>query len=145
VPSRVKFNYEAGPAGVARPYLKLDLRADAGRVPGVLGLLDTGADVTLLDNAYLSALGISGDELEAVVLDEPSGKVTGQRSTQAVHASLPGAPRSIALLHPIFIDAGGDVRWGRDFMATFAVGFHEQAKQFSLYSKDLDSTPLRES
>lgn len=141
VPDRVKFNYEPGPTGTYRPYLWLDMRTEVGTGIQVRGLLDTGADVTLLDSAYLSALGLNEADLEPVYVDGPAGKLTGGRSRTVVLASLPGAPGNAAPLRPIFTDAAGEVRWGRDFMSLYAVAFDEQSRQFSLYSRQL--TPTR--
>jgi hypothetical protein len=144
LPDRVKFNYELGPGGTARPYLWLDLRVAKRQAIPVRGVLDTGADVTLLDDAYLPALGIGSDELEPVALDTLSVRLSAGRSPNVVWASLPGAPGSAVPLRPIFVDSGGEARWGRDFMALYAVAFDEQAQQFSLYARRLDPTPPRE-
>jgi Retroviral aspartyl protease len=144
LPDRFKFNYEPGPRGTVRPYLWLDLRVATRPPIPVRGVLDTGADVTLLDSAYLPTLGIASEELEAVALDTLSDRLSARRSSNVVWASLPGAPGSAAPLRPVFVDSGGEARWGRDFMTLYAVAFDEQAKQFSLYSRGLDPTPLHE-
>jgi hypothetical protein len=140
VPQRVKFNYEPSRAGPSRPYLWLKLHTESGPTLRARGLLDTGADITILDNGYLPALGLAPDALEPVGIDSPAGKLRGQRSRQVIWASLPGAPANQAPLRPIFIDADGEARWGRDFMQIYAVAFDEETQQFSLYGRHMDPT-----
>jgi hypothetical protein len=138
--TRVKFSYEGGQDGVERPYLWLDLRAEAGPTLRVRGLFDPGADCSLLAAEYAQALGLAPGDLEQATAQGPTGAITVMRSHELVRASLPGAPGTIVPLYPLFVPGGSEAHWGRDFMAVYAVAFDERARQFSLFASEFEPT-----
>ena len=141
---RIKFSYEEGQGGVLRPYLWLNLYAKQRGFAKVRGLLDTGADVSLLGLEDAQLLGLTPDDLEDLSARGPAGEVPGQRARSGIRVVLPGASGGTAL-RPIFMEGGLGARWGRDFMANYGVAFDERTSQFSLFvwdaGPDSDLTP----
>ncbi len=134
---RVKFNYERGLDGILRPYLWLNLNVEGGLTVKMRGVLDSGADTTVLAMALMHALGMKPGDLESLAMRSPSGEVSAARSRRVVLASLPGEKEIAAPLRPIFVPGDTQTRWGRDFMAAYSVAFDEQARQFSLFGSPL--------
>ncbi len=134
--SRVKFNYEEGEDHQPRPYLWLNLKVDARPSIMVRGLFDSGADASLLAPEYADVLGLVDRDMVEAVAEGPAGRVAVRRSLRPIEASLPGAPEMVALLYPLFVPGGSGARWGRDFMAVYAVAFNERAHQFSLFGPE---------
>lgn len=56
------------------------------------------------------------------------------RATVPLSARIPGETTVEVPLLPLFADAVGEARWGRDFMRVYDVSIAERAQQFSLYS-----------
>lgn len=137
VATRVKFSYDSGEDGQERPYLWLDLKLDPGLSIRVRGLFDSGADVSLLASEYSEALGLKKSDLEPAVAEGPAGTVPVWRSRTPIQATLPGAPKVVVPLRPLFVPGGSGARWGRDFMAVYSVAFDERAHQFSLFGPAL--------
>lgn len=135
---RAKFVYEPGLDDVLRPYLWLDLRYGSGPTIRVRGLIDTGADVTVLDTELASALGIADQELRRDRFLGSSGFVDARRTTSPLLATLPGETQA-ALLTPVFID-GAQTLWGRDLLNTYGIALDERAKQFSLFEIESDDS-----
>jgi hypothetical protein len=133
----VKFSYDQGEDGQQRPYLWLDMKVDGRPSIRVRGLFDSGADVSLLAAEYGEALGLESSDLEEAVAEGPAGAIAVLRSRRLVEASLPGASEILVPLRPLFVPGGSGARWGRDFMAVYAVAFDERAHQFSLFSPEL--------
>jgi hypothetical protein len=144
VAARVKFSYETGPDGQSRPYLWLVLRVRQGATLKVRGLLDSGADVSLLDLEYARPLGVLEQDLQPVTTYGPSGPLEALRTTVAVDANLPGSVRPSVALHPVFVPRGMGARWGRDLMLGYAVAFDERARQFTLFIPDAGPLDGRE-
>jgi hypothetical protein len=136
VAARVKFNYEAGPDGNPRPYLWLDLTTESGASIRTRGLLDTGADVTIMDAEYAQALQLDPGDLEEIAAQGPAGVVTARRSVAVVRATLPGAPEIVAPLYPLFTQDMPMPLWGRDFMAVYSLALDQRALQFSLFAQE---------
>jgi hypothetical protein len=134
VAERIKLSYEPGEDGQERPYLWLDLTTPQGPTIAVRGLVDSGADVSVLPAAYTEFLSLGAADLERVEGEGPGGRVTLLRAREPVEASLRGEASNPVLLRPLFVPGGVEARWGRDFMAEYGVAFDERARQFSLFS-----------
>jgi hypothetical protein len=133
VAERLKFSYERGQDDVFRPYLWLDVRTEGGHTTKVRGLLDSGADVSLMGVGYAEALGLAPGDFDEVSTRGPAGQVPGKQSRKIIYAILPGAGRRATELRPIFFEGGLGARWGRDFMNDYRVAFDQPALQFSLF------------
>lgn len=132
--ARIKFGYEPGEGGSLRPYLWLELGLEGRQPVTVRGLLDSGADVSVLPMDLAVGLGVEADQLRQVVATVLTGQVDAWLSAVDVRASLPGAPERFQRLRPLFVEDAPSPRWGRDFMGLYVVAFDEAAHQFSLYS-----------
>ena len=135
VTTRVKFPYESGPDGNLRPYLWLNLETEAGASIRTRGLLDTGADITVMDREYAQALRLGSDDLEVVSAQGPAGVMRAMRSVTMVRATLPGAPEIVVPLYPLFAEGMPTPLWGRDFMAVYSPALDQRSLQFSLFAQ----------
>ncbi len=108
MPFRAKFNYQDGPDGQPRPYLSLLLGKGWPPQRPVLGLIDSGSDLSSLPYGFAAVLGLDQSDLEP----EPRLQ-SGQRSAEApmparyrsispILGQLPGAPELTFELHPLF-------------------------------------------
>ena len=132
---RIKLPYETGPGGRKRPYLTLVLAGPSTTVL-VRGLLDSGADVSVLPSIFIPHLGLGPEELEEVPIATSSGSGTAVHATRPLWAFIPGYDARRVPLRPLFLEEVGEASWGRDFMSVYSVAFAEQDQQFSLYADD---------
>lgn len=132
--TRVKVPYQAGPDGEMRPYLWLRLTSDRGGEITTLGLLDTGADKTVLGTAYIDALGLRDVDLEPLQVETVHGSSSAWRALRPISGVLPDADELVVPLEVLFIDGVSIPLWGRDFMRVYSVAVDEPAKQFSLFA-----------
>jgi hypothetical protein len=132
LPFRAKFNYEAGPDGEKRPYLWLVLEGPSGTPERVVGLIDSGADASILPSGYAALLGYSDDQLEEIEALQLQGTLTLLRAAVPLAAYVLGAPDRTFEIRPAFV-GGSHVIWGRDFMHAYAVSLVESDQQFALF------------
>jgi hypothetical protein len=116
-----------------RPYLAVHLTGANGKGGNVVGLLDTGADVTSMPVGFASLMGYGAQTLTPITVG------TASAPASALQATLPCAARVVGIedvqfpLHPVFVFGSTGVLWGRtDLMKVFRVLFDEAAATFSL-------------
>ena len=127
-----------------RPYLALALSGVNGSTVNVIGLLDTGADVSSLPMPYATLMGYTSATLtQGAVTVADGSEVPCFRPNPPCGAALPASPVATQI-SPTFM-IGSTVQnqvWGRlDVMAAFkTVAFKEQAKSFLLEWDDPAAT-----
>jgi hypothetical protein len=119
--------------GGARPYLFLHVTGLDGRGRVIPGLIDSGADSSVLPAGYAPIMGYSGADLAFVQGSQVSGSVTLRRATTPAAAYVPEFPDLVFNMAPFFVDGCQHALWGRaDLMRHFDVTIMERLQQFSL-------------
>ena len=114
-----------------RPYLVLELAGPSGRAERIHGLIDTGADSSVLPIELAALLGYHGDTLESPTLTQLVGSVEVARATIPISARLPHAPSDEFEITPLFVKECESVLRGRlDLMKRFDVFFAERERYF---------------
>lgn len=128
--------------GGARPYLFLHVTGLDGRGRVIPGLIDSGADRSVLPAGYAPIMGYSGADLAFVQGSQVSGSVTLRRATTPAAAYVPEFPDLIFDMAPFFVDGCQHALWGRaDLMRHFDVTIMERLQQFSLTRPPIRSDP----
>jgi hypothetical protein len=122
-----------GSDGWLRPYLWLILkgpRAHAG-IP-IVGLVDTGADKSVLPKDYAKLLGYAADDLEPVEVGQMEGSAEAWGAQEPCEAFVNGIPGVKFEIQPLFV-ATLDALWGRaDLMMTYTVCVSERDRELTL-------------
>jgi hypothetical protein len=132
-PTGVVAPYKLGPDGQWRPYLLLTLTGvkPAAEIE-ILGLVDTGADRSVLPIDYAAELGYTVDELAAVEVGQVEGSASAWLAQRPCKASVDGIPEVEFEIAPLFV-ASLNILWGRaDLMMSFTIGVSEKDKQLTL-------------
>jgi hypothetical protein len=125
--------YRPGPDGQLRPYLLLTL---IGLNPGqeimVSGLVDTGADRSVLPIDYAEELGYTVDDLAPVEVGQVEGSASAWLAEKPCEAFVDGIPSIRFEIEPLFV-ASLNALWGRaDLMMNFTVSVSERARELTL-------------
>jgi hypothetical protein len=80
--------------GGARPYLVLHVTGINGQSGLIPGLLDSGADNTVLPAGYAPLMGYTGDDLVTMQGTQVGGSITLRNATQPSRAYVPEIPDS---------------------------------------------------
>jgi hypothetical protein len=119
--------------GGARPYLFLQVTGLDGRGRTIPGLIDSGADNSVLPAGYAPIMGYSGADLTFVQGSQVSGSVTLRCATKPAAACVPEFPDLVFDMWPFFVDGCQHALWGRaDLMRHFDVTIMERLQQFLL-------------
>lgn len=125
--------YKIGPDGQWRPYLLLTvfgLKPDCQVM--ISGLVDTGADRSVLPVDYAEELGYTVADLAAVEVGQVDGSASAWLAQKPCKASVDGIPDLEFEIAPLFV-AGLNVLWGRaDLMMNFTVSVSEKRKELTL-------------
>lgn len=123
---------EEFPGGPRRPYLWLEFEGPSGARGPVLGLVDTGADISVLPLGYAALMGFRAEDLDLFEIHGVGGQVDTYRPRDPILAWVRGLEDIVIPMRPAFIE-GGDALWGRsDFMAVFGVIVEERKSELSL-------------
>jgi len=117
-----------------RPYLWLVLTGPRGgeRVL-VSGLVDTGADRSVLPIDYAQKLGYEVDDLAPVEIGQVEGSASAWVAQKPCHAFVDGIPDIRFEIEPLFV-AGLNALWGRaDLMMNFTIGVSEKDRELTLH------------
>lgn len=119
--------------GGLRPYLVLHVTGINGQSGLIPGLLDTGADSTVLPAGYAPLMGYTGADLQTVPGTQVSGSVTLRNATKPSSAYIPEMPGLVFDVMPCFVHGCQNALWGRaDLMQHFDITLMERKQQFSL-------------
>lgn len=119
--------------GGSRPYLVLDVTGINGKSGRVLGLLDSGADRTVLPVGYAPLMGYTGADLDTTQGTQVGGSLTLRNAKTPAQAYIPEIPGLTFEIWPSFVQGCQTALWGRaDFMRQFNITIMERAQQFVL-------------
>jgi hypothetical protein len=119
--------------GAARPYLVLSVTGINGQTGLVAGLIDSGADNTVLPAGYAPLMGYTGESLVTVQGTQVGGSVTLRNATKPSKAFVPEIPEIVFDINPCFVHGCQTPLWGRqDLMDHFDVTIMNRRQQFSL-------------
>lgn len=125
--------YKRGPDGQWRPYLLLTLLGvKSGLEVDILGLVDTGADRSVLPIDYAQELGYTVDDLEPREVSQVEGSASAWVARKPCQAFVDGLPHIRFEIEPLFV-AGLNALWGRaDLMMNFTISVSEKGKELTL-------------
>jgi hypothetical protein len=119
--------------GEPRPFLVLHVMGINGHSGVIPGLIDSGADNTVLPAGYAPLMGYTGADLDTVQGGQVAGSVTLRNATKPSKAFVPEIPSLVFEINPCFVHGCQVALWGRaDLMQQFDVTIMERKKQFSL-------------
>lgn len=125
--------YRPGPDGQLRPYLLLTLvGVKPDREIVISGLVDTGADRSVLPIDYAEELGYTVDDLAPVEVGQVEGSASAWLAKKPCKAFVDGIPEIEFEIAPLFV-ASLNVLWGRaDLMMNFTISVSEKDKELAL-------------
>jgi hypothetical protein len=116
--------------GGARPYLFLHVTGMDRRGRMIPGLIDSGADSTVLPAGYAPLLGYGRADLDRVEGTQVGGSVTLLRATRPSRACVPEFPDRAFEMAPFFVHGCQHALWGRaDLMRHFDVTISERRQE----------------
>lgn len=116
--------------GGARPYLFLHLTGLDGRGRMTPGLIDSGADSSVLPAGYAPLLGYGRTDLDRVEGTQVGGSVTLLRATRPSTAYVPEFPELAFEMAPFFVHGCQHALWGRaDLMRHFDITISERRQE----------------
>lgn len=119
--------------GGVRPYLVLHVTGINGKGGIIVGLIDSGADKTVLPAGYAPLLGYKGPDLDAVQGVQVGGSVTLRSAKQPSEAYVPEIDDLVFPITPCFVQGCQIALWGRaDLMQQFDIAIMDRQQQFSL-------------
>jgi Aspartyl protease len=129
-PGSLSAPYRPGPDGQLRPYLLLTLIGlNPDQEVEILGLVDTGADRSVLPIDYAEELGYTVDDLAPVDVSQVEGTASAWVAKKPCEAFVDGLPDIKFKIEPLFV-ASLNALWGRtDLMMTFTVGVSEKKRE----------------
>lgn len=124
--------FKRGSDGIFRPYLWVVVKGLNGREIEIQGLVDSGADKSVLPREYAPLLGYLQDDLEPEEIDQVEGSAHGEDAQKACTAYVRGAPQPSFSMQPLFVDTF-DALWGRgDLMRAYAITICERDRELRL-------------
>jgi hypothetical protein len=119
--------------GELRPILILHVTGPRGVKGDIAGLIDSGADGTVLPAGYAPLMGYTPADIVAQQGAGVGGSVIMHQATTPSQAFVPEIPDLVFDLHPSFVQGCQIALWGRkDLLHHFDVHIMERRKQFSL-------------
>ncbi len=119
--------------GEPRPFLVLTVTGPSGATGSIAGLIDTGADGTVLPTGYAPLMGYSPADIAAEQGAGVGGSVTMHQATRPSKATIPEIPEFEFEINPCFVEGCQVALWGRkDLLRHFDVMIMERSQQFSL-------------
>jgi len=112
-PQPLRIPYRELGFGGARPYVFLHVTGLDGVGRMIPGLIDSGADSTVLPAGYAPLLGYSRSGLERVEGSQVGGSVTLLYAKRASSAYVPEFPERVFEMAPFFVHGCQHALWGR--------------------------------
>jgi hypothetical protein len=137
---------QESPCYVREPIILVEVVGPSGRVQLIRGLVDTGADFTLLPGRYLPRFGLSPADLPRASL---SGAGGNRFSPYLATVNLTLRSPSGRVAHEWSALVGFEVLreralWGRDgFLEYFMASFHGPANRFTLLARGEFPEPIQ--
>jgi hypothetical protein len=133
MPDPLRIPYSELGFGGARRYLFLHLTGLDGRGRMIPGLIDSGADSTVLPAGYAPLMGYTGADLALVEGTQVGGSVTMRHATRPSTAYIPEFPELAFEVAPFFVHGCQHALWGRaDLMLHFDVTISERHQHLLL-------------
>lgn len=133
MPASLVVPYRNFGLGGVRPYLVLLVTGVNGRSGSIAGLIDSGADNTVLPAGYAPLMGYTAAGLEAEQGNQVSGSVTLRHAIEPSQAYVPQIADLVFPIKPCFVQGCQIALWGRaDLMQHFDITIMERAQQFTL-------------
>lgn len=125
--------YRPGPDGQLRPYLLLTLIGlEPGKEIMISGLVDTGADRSVLPIDYAEELGYTVDDLAPVEVGQVEGSASAWIAQKPCGAFVDGIPEIEFEITPLFV-ASLNALWGRaDLMTIYTISVSEKNQELTL-------------
>ena len=124
--------YRPGPDGQLRPYLLLTLIGLKQEIM-ISGLVDTGADRSVLPIDYAEELGYTVDDLAPVEVGQVEGSASAWLAQKPCGAIVDGIPELEFEITPLFV-ASLNALWGRaDLMMAYRVSVSEKDQELTLH------------
>jgi hypothetical protein len=116
-----------------RPYLWLVLTGPRGGDEILIsGLVDTGADRSVLPIDYAQTLGYKVDDLVPAEIGQVEGSASAWTAQKSCQAFVDGIPDVKFEIEPLFV-AGLNALWGRaDLMMNYTIGVSEKGRELTL-------------
>ena len=115
-----------------RPYLWLSVEGPNGRSGAIRGLVDSGADNSVLPKGYIPLLGYSPATLRPCNIRQVEGSCDGHEAVVPCRAQIVAVEGIEFELRPLFM-ATDDPLWGRqDFLAVFHLIVEQRYERFDL-------------
>jgi hypothetical protein len=100
----------------------------------ISGLVDTGADRSVLPIDYAEELGYTVDDLAPVEVGQVEGSASAWLAKKPCKAFVDGIPATEFEIAPLFV-ASLNVLWGRaDLMMNFTISVSEKDQELTLQS-----------
>lgn len=116
-----------------RPYLAINMVGINGSSGHIVGLVDSGADITQLPVGYASLMGYDAPKLEPINVGTAGAIAQALRAKEPCTGQVIGIPDVMVDFSPVF-SSSPFVLWGRtDFMAVFGISIYEKRQQFMLH------------
>ncbi len=130
MPEPVLIPYRELGFGGARPYLFLHVTGVSGQGRMIPGLIDSGADSSVLPAGYAPLLGYGRADLDRLEGSQVGGSVTLLRATQPSRAYVPEFPDLPFEMSPFFVHGCQHALWGRgDLMRHFDITISERRQE----------------
>jgi hypothetical protein len=130
IPEPLLIPYRALGFGGARPYLFLHVTGLNGLGRMIPGLIDSGADSSVLPAGYAPLLGYGRTDLDRVEGSQVGGSVTLLRATTPSTACVPEFRELAFEIAPFFVHGCQHALWGRaDLMRHFDITISERRQE----------------
>jgi hypothetical protein len=124
--------FKKGSDEVYRPYIWVVVRGPSGREIEIRGLVDSGADKSVLPVGYAALLGYSSSNLKPEEIGQVEGKAQGKDAQVPCTAHVRGRPRAPFSMWPLFVDTLEPL-WGRaDLMHAYVITISQRDKELRL-------------
>jgi hypothetical protein len=116
--------------GGVRPYLFVQVVGPRGHARMIPGLIDSGADRTVLPAGFAPLLGYSRTELVRVEGSHVAGRMSMSEAARPSTAHVPELPGYSFEMSPFFVHGCQQALWGRaDLMLHFDVTISESRQE----------------
>ncbi len=103
----------------------------------IVGIIDTGADTSVLPDGYRGLLGYDGRHLEAAQIQQVQGTASVHQATLAATCEIVGVSGFSFDMRPMFVPGAQNALWGRlDFLAACLLEVDEGSQTFTLTLPD---------